>query len=125
VSHRLLETDDELLDCLRRRDAATIADLVAALGVTATAVRQRLTRVMEAGYVDRFTERQGRGRPIHRYRLTPSGAQASGDNYADLAQTLWEEIRSLPDAAVRKGLLQRIAKRLTERYVEEVNRWPR
>jgi predicted ArsR family transcriptional regulator len=120
VAQRLLETDDQLLDSLRGRDSATVGELVEALGVTATAVRQRLTRVMEAGYVARSTERQGRGRPVHRYRLTRSGAKAAGNNYADLAMTLWEEIRAVPDPEFRKGLLKRIAGRLTDRYAGEV-----
>jgi predicted ArsR family transcriptional regulator len=116
----MLESDDQLLDCLRGRDPVTVGELVEALGVTATAVRQRLTRVMEAGFVERFIERQGRGRPLHRYRLTPSGAKATGNNYADLAITLWQEIRAVPDPEFRRGLLKRIAGRLTGRYADAV-----
>lgn len=120
MPQKLLETDDRLLDCLRRRQSATVGELVEVLGVTATAVRQRLTRMLEAGYIDRTTERQGRGRPIHRYKLTQDGARASGDNYADLAMTLWQEIRSVSDPEFRKGLLRRIARRLTDRYAQQV-----
>lgn len=120
MTQKLLETDDQLLDSLRRRDSATVGELVEALGVTATAVRQRLVRVMEAGYVERSTERQGRGRPVHRYKLTPSGARTTGNNYADLAMTLWQEIRAVPDPDFRRGLLQRIASRLTDRYAAAV-----
>lgn len=76
--------------------------------------------MMEAGYVDRATERQGRGRPVHRYRLTKTGAKTAGDNYADLAMTLWEEIRSVADPEFRKGLLRRIARRLTDNYAQRV-----
>jgi predicted ArsR family transcriptional regulator len=120
VPQKLLETDDQLLDCLRRCNSATIGELVEALGVTATAVRQRLTRMMEADYVQRTAERQGRGRPVHRYKLTESGRKASGNNYADLAISLWQEIRAVPDPEFRRGLLKRIARRLTDQYAAQV-----
>lgn len=121
MPQKLLESDDQLLDCLRRSQSATIGELVEALGVTATAVRQRLTRMMEAEYVERTAERQGRGRPVHRYRLTESGAKASGNNYADLAMSLWQEIRAVSDPEFRKGLLKRIARRMTDQYAEQVD----
>ena len=120
MPQKLLETDDQLLDCLRRCNSATIGELVEALGVTATAVRQRLTRMMEADYVQRTAERQGRGRPVHRYKLTESGRKASGNNYADLAISLWQEIRAVPDPEFRRGLLKRIARRLTDQYAAQV-----
>jgi DeoR family transcriptional regulator, suf operon transcriptional repressor len=120
VPQKLLETDDQLLACLRRCHSATVGELVEALGVTATAVRQRLTRMMDADYVQRSVERQGRGRPVHRYKLTESGAKASGNNYADLAISLWQEIRAVPDPDFRRGLLKRIARRLTDQYAGQV-----
>jgi predicted ArsR family transcriptional regulator len=120
VRPKLLDTDDQVLDCLRRKGAATVEDLVEFLGVTATAVRQRLTRLVQSGHIDRTTERQGRGRPLHRYRLTRAGAEASGNNYADLAISLWQEIRAVPDVGFRRGLLQRVAHRLKERYSDQV-----
>jgi DeoR family transcriptional regulator, suf operon transcriptional repressor len=120
VPQKLLETDDQLLDCLRRRHSATVGELVEALGVTATAVRQRLTRMLDADYVQRTAERQGRGRPVHRYKLTESGLKASGNNYADLAISLWQEIRAVPDPDFRRGLLKRIARRLTDQYAAQV-----
>jgi predicted ArsR family transcriptional regulator len=115
------ETSDRaMLDYLRREGAVTIMGLVREMGVTATAVRQRLRRLMEAGLIERQTERISRGRPNHRYSLTEKGERAAGTNFADMAMVLWEEIKSVQDPNVRRGLLKRIAERLVARYRNRV-----
>ena len=63
----------------------TISALVAEMGVTATAVRQRLQRLMAEGLIERQTENKGRGRPNHRYSLTEKGERSAGNNFADMA----------------------------------------
>jgi predicted ArsR family transcriptional regulator len=109
-----------MLDFLRREGAVTIMALVQEMGVTATAVRQRLRRLMAAGLIQRQTERIGRGRPNHRYSLTEKGERAAGTNFADMAVVLWEEIKSVQDPNIRRGLLKRIADRLVARYRSRV-----
>jgi predicted ArsR family transcriptional regulator len=101
---------------MRRDGAVTISALVDEMGVTATAVRQRLQRLMVDGLIERQTERKSRGRPNHRYSLTEKGERAAGTNFADMAIVLWEEVKSVEDPAVRRGLLKRIAERLVARY---------
>lgn len=113
--------DQLLLDFIRREGAVTIAALVAEMGVTATAVRQRVRRLMADGLIERHAERKSRGRPNHRYRLTEKGERSAGTNFADMAVVLWEEIRSVEDPAIRRGLLQRIAQRLSSRYQDRVS----
>ena len=113
-------SDIGILDLMRKCDSMSVAELSASLGVTATAVRQRLTRLMSQGYVDRVVAGSGRGRPSHRYSLTESGRRKSGANFADLAVALWQEIRQIKDPEVRRGLLQRIARRLVDLYVDQI-----
>jgi predicted ArsR family transcriptional regulator len=111
------ETSDRMIiDYLRRHSAATIAELVEFCGVTATAVRQRLNRLMDEGLVNRQPEIAGRGRPSHRYALTPAGNRSGGNNYDLLARVLWEEIRDVRDPEIRRGLLKRIAERMADAY---------
>lgn len=115
------ETSDKgVLEFLRRAGPVTIGALVAEMGVTATAVRQRLHRLMADGLITRQTERKGRGRPNHRYSLTEKGERSAGTNFADMASVLWEEIKAVEDPEIRRGLLKRIAGRLAERYRKEV-----
>jgi predicted ArsR family transcriptional regulator len=108
------------MDVLRKQEAVGIGELAAALGVTATAVRQRLDRLMRTGLVERSTVSRPRGRPAHAYRLTTAGRNLGGDNFRDLAMTLWREIRSVRDPAIRSGLLSRIGSALAETYRERM-----
>ncbi len=113
-------SDKAMLDVLRRNGAVTISVLVAEMGVTATAVRQRLQRLMADGLIERQAENKGRGRPNHRYSLTEKGDRSAGTNFADMASVLWDEIKSVEDPEIRRGLLKRIAGRLADRYRDQV-----
>ncbi|MEX2113762.1 MAG: winged helix-turn-helix transcriptional regulator [Pirellulales bacterium] len=114
-------SDIGILDLLRKTGPLGVQQLAGATQVTATAVRQRLTRLMSQGLVDRELSRASRGRPSHRYRLTEKGRRQSGANFADLAVALWNEVRAIEDAEVRRGLLQRIAKSLAGMYGQRVS----
>lgn len=115
------ETSDlALVDLLRKRGALSVAELATSMQVTATAVRQRLTRLLATGDIERTTCRSGRGRPVHRYGLTAKGRRRGGNNFGDLAVALWQEVREIKDPEVRRGLLQRLSKRLADQYRGEV-----
>jgi DeoR family suf operon transcriptional repressor len=115
------ETSDVgLLDLLRKHGPLSVAQLKGAMQVTATAVRQRLVRLMARGEIERQTQRISRGRPVHRYLLTEKGRRRAGANFADLAMALWQEIREIKDAEVRRGLLQRISRRLATLYADQI-----
>ena len=113
-------SDVTILDLLRQRGGMSVAELSEATEVTQTAVRQRLSRLLAQGLIERRARRVGRGRPSHRYRLTEAGRRKVGANFGDLAVVLWEEIRAIEDPEVRRGLIQRLAVRLAERYGLEV-----
>jgi predicted ArsR family transcriptional regulator len=107
-------SDAAVVDLLRGDSSLGIGDLAGRLGVTATAVRQRLDRLMRAGLVERRTVAKPRGRPAHSYSLTASGRRLGGDNFRDLAMVLWREVRRVTNHDVRRGLLGRIAGGLAE-----------
>ena len=116
----LAAADMTLLDLLRKQPTMSIGELAGAMEVTATAVRQRLGRLMGLGLIERKVARAGRGRPSHRYELTQEGRRRSGANFADLAVALWQEIREIRDPEVRRGLLQRVSKRLAQSYASSI-----
>ena len=89
------------------------------MSVTGTAVRQRLTRLLAEGYIERTAVRPERGRPYHQYALTTKGRRRSRQNFADLAIALWDEIRAIEDPDVQ-GLMQRVSRRLAEMYTDQV-----
>jgi predicted ArsR family transcriptional regulator len=113
-------SDLGLLDLLRTHGPLSVSQLKAAMHVTTTAVRQRLVRLLSNGDIERTTERLNRGRPAHRYGLTEKGRRRAGSNFADLAMTLWQEIREIKDAEIRRGLLQRISGRLATLYAGQI-----
>ena len=116
TSERLDSGDRDFLRRLHRRESATVQELCDDLGVTATAIRQRLGRLVAAGHVGRREVREGRGRPRHAYSVTERGLRELGDNYSELAAVLWDELRNIPDGRVRRAIFDRIQDTLAERY---------
>jgi predicted ArsR family transcriptional regulator len=114
-------SDRELLDLIRRHGPLTVAEMAARLEVTPTAIRNRLTRLTGSGMVERRTEHGGRGRPRHAYRASVEAHKRLGQNYADLAVVLWDEMmRTVEDRKLRRLLFGRITERLAELYRAQV-----
>jgi DeoR family suf operon transcriptional repressor len=113
-------SDSGLVALLRERGPLGVAELMTAMNVTATAVRQRLTRLMNQGLIQRETKKPARGRPSHRYSLTDKGRRQVSSNFADLTIALWREVRSVKNPEVRTGLLRRISKKLADSYRPKV-----
>lgn len=110
-------SDRPLLDLIRRRGPLTVAEMAVELGVTATAIRNRLTRLVGSGMIERRAEHGGRGRPRHTYQASVEAHKRLGQNYADLAVVLWDEMmRSVEDRKLRRLLFSRITDRLAELY---------
>jgi predicted ArsR family transcriptional regulator len=108
--------DRNFLERLREIGGGTIQEICAALGVTATAVRQRLVRLQGMDLVARDLVRAARGRPHHIYRVTDAALRALGDNYADLARILWRELRSIEEPALRARIVNRVEDALVQQF---------
>ena len=122
TSHtRLSETDQKVLDLIRHKGSVSIAQLCEITDVTATAIRQRLTRMTAGGLIERIESKQERGRPLHLYQLTSAGHRAMGDNLADLAEALWAEVINIPDPAIRKSVMEGVLTRLVDKYRDQVS----
>ena len=52
--------------------------------------------------------------------MTAEGRRRAGENFADLATALWEEVIALPDSEIRTQLIEGIAKRLAKTYETQV-----
>ncbi len=109
-------SDSELLQVLRDGQPHTIDDLKVNLGVTATAVRQRLERLLLGGLVEREKVISGRGRPVFRYLLTIDGHRTAGADASEFAEAMWREVMALRDSPIRKRLVTAIARRLGKCY---------
>jgi predicted ArsR family transcriptional regulator len=126
-------SDEAILDLLRTESVVRVDSLASALGVTPTAVRQRLERLMRDGMVTRepFVRKlasgrqaSSRGRPAHGYRLTEKGRRTAGDNFRDLAMVLWKELRAIEQPEVRRGLISRIGSAMADLYRPEIGGGP-
>lgn len=84
-----------IIDFLKRRSSATVAELTDHLGVTSTAVRQHLDDLEGSGLVSRLdpVNTGGRGRPRMPWALTALAADLFPDRHADLTVELITAIR--------------------------------
>lgn len=108
--------DQEFLEQLHRMCGGSVQEICEAVGVTATAVRQRLTRLEGDELVVRETVKSGRGRPRHVYRVSDAGLRHLGENYRDLALVLWRAIHQVDDSAVRASLLAAVRDEFVHKY---------
>jgi DeoR family suf operon transcriptional repressor len=115
-----ITSDSDLLDLLRSLGPVGVVDLSHRIDVTPTTVRQRLSRLLARGLVQREPIRHGRGRPRHRYRLTAQGLRLMGSNFSDLARVLWHEIAMVEDFDVRRRILRRVLKNLAASYAQQM-----
>lgn len=116
TSDHIRPIDQAVLDLLRQHQGMTVQDLTESLEVTATAVRQRLDRLVEVELIERRKEGIGRGRPQYRYFLTPLGMRYSSVSYADLATALWAEVMELPNPSWKMRILRRVARRMSQEF---------
>ncbi len=113
-------SDSDLMDLLRIAGPLSVLQLADAMEVTATAVRQRLTRLTSKALIQREAVRAGRGRPKHRYSLTEKGVMSTGSNFTDLALALWGEFSQVQDDELRRQMLRRISRTLAQGYAEKI-----
>src|SRR5918998_6850277 len=115
-------SDRRLLDLIRREGPLDVAAMGRQLGVTPTAIRNRLTRLVGSGLVERRCLTGGRGRPKFTYQASAEAHKRLGQNYADLAVALWDEMmRTVEDRKLRRLLFARITERLAELYRSRVS----
>ena len=118
--HPLRVVDRDLLRVLRGAGSVGIGDLTEALGVTATAIRQRIERLLQLELIERDKVVSGRGRPTYQYRLSPKGFRQAGANANALAEAMWQEILAIKDAQVRTDVIAAVAARLGREYAEQL-----
>jgi predicted ArsR family transcriptional regulator len=76
---------------------------------------------MSEGLVDRELVRGGRGRPSYRYSLSPKARKASGNNFADLAAVLWQQVLCIEDSQRRQHVIRSIGSALKVLYTDAIH----
>ncbi len=113
--------DADVLNLLADSGPLAISDIVQHFAVTRTAVHQRLLRLMGEGLIDRELMRGGRGRPSYRYLLSPKARKLAGNNFADLAAVLWQEVLRIEDSRRPQRVVRRIAGALKALYAGAIH----
>jgi predicted ArsR family transcriptional regulator len=99
---------------------ATVEALCEALGVTHNAVRQHLTSLIAAGYVDRGSAIPSGGRPESRYVLLPAGRELFPRNYGLVAASVLEHLYATSGKAAVQALLASIGSELGAKASERI-----
>jgi predicted ArsR family transcriptional regulator len=122
LSRTALEDGDlPVLKELHARQSVSVQDLCDILGVTATAVRQRLMRLHSLGLISKvIVPSVGRGRPQHAYSLTDAGQRELGDNYGELAVILWNVLRTVTDQPLREQIFRQMREQMARSYGKDV-----
>jgi predicted ArsR family transcriptional regulator len=102
------------------RGQASIKDVAADLGVTASAVRLHLTQLQANGAIRAEKVREGVGRPYYVYSLTPQAHNLFYKDYGDLAKLLLTEVGESQGSEVLQGVLRRVGSRMASLYKTQV-----
>src|SRR4029453_4182373 len=110
----------QILKLLQQQGPLSIKEIEAALGVTTTAVRQQLVRVMATRMVTAETVREKRGRPHALYRLAEKAQELFAHGYEELALAFLEEVLCLPDTATVHQMLHCVSARLGRTFAQRM-----
>lgn len=113
-----------VIEVLVRCGPLTMAQLVAELGVTTTAVRQQINRLLAAGWVTRTQRRRGPGRPADVFAISEDARRRLGANLGELSRLLIEEIVDVEGPARGRMLLRRVGRRMAESQRSAVGEGP-
>ena len=120
MSTEIITSDSDLINLLRAAGPMGVSEMADATKVTATAVRQRLTRLLAQGVIEREAISTGRGRPTHQYWVTDKGLQRTGLDFTDLALALWQEVHAIEAPQQRQRIIRRVVNKLAGKYAEEI-----
>jgi predicted ArsR family transcriptional regulator len=110
-----------VLKAIQMRGQASIKEVAADLGVTASAVRLHLAQLQANGVIRTEKVREGVGRPYHVYSVTPEAHNLFCKDYGDLAKLLLAEVAETQGPEALQGVLQRVSDRLAEIYRTQVS----
>src|SRR5438067_2473449 len=101
----------EILELLRRRQAASAEEISGEMGITPNAVRQHLTNLERDGYVRSEPVRHKRGRPSLLFSLTDRADAVFPKRYGQLATMVLTELQEMGGPEVLDEVFRRVALR--------------
>ena len=113
---------ERMIAAVTRQGHTTIADLVRSLGLTTTAVRQQVNRLLAKGWLVRSQRHGGLGRPADVFAVSDRVKRLFGESRDEFSKLLLEEIMQVEGPAARRKILQGVGRRMVEerrRFVGE------
>jgi len=101
----------DILELLRRRQAASAEEISGEMGITPNAVRQHLTNLERDGYVRSEPVRHKRGRPSLLFSLTDRADAAFPKRYGQLATMVLTELQEMGGPEALDEVFRRVALR--------------
>ncbi len=105
----------QIIDLILRHGPLTIAELIAHIGVTATAVRQQTDRLVSEGWLTRAQRRGGPGRPAHVLSISDETRRLFAQQSDELSALLVEQIVESHGPDTAQELLRAVGRRLASR----------
>jgi len=110
-----------ILKLLKIHGESSLAELAEILSVSKMAVLKHLTKLEDAGLVQRRAIHKGDlGRPVHRYKLTTEGTELFPRAYSDIALCALSFIEQRQGRAAVSQMLRIRQKELFEKYNDQV-----
>lgn len=110
----------QILQHLQRNGEATVKELAALLGVSATAARDHLVHLQAEGLIEARSERYGPGRPRLVYTLSEQARSRFPKQYDRLITGLLRELIALEGPDKVGQLLERVSRRLADEYSDRM-----
>jgi len=111
----------EVLELLRKKQAASAETISAELGITPNAVRQHLTNLVREGFVKSEPVRHKRGRPSLLFSLTARADAVFPKRYGQLATMVLTEIQDMQGPEALDEIFRRVALRHAGAIAAEID----
>ena len=113
VNH-LSEPRRRIIGLIKNRGSSTISELAGSMDISGEAVRQHLVQLEKEGWVTRFSENNGVGRPLWQYRLTTAGEHLFNKNYDQLTIEVFDTLTLLGEDVLKNLLSAMIEQRIRQ-----------
>lgn len=102
---QMSEPRRRIIQYIKKNGSSSMSELGSYLDISGEGVRQHLLQLEKEGWVSRYSENNGIGRPVLRYRLTTAGEHLFEKNYDHLTIEVLDTLTNSLGEAALKGLL--------------------
>lgn len=114
-------SQDKILYEIKRLGPQTARSLAESIGLTTMGIRQHLKQLADEGLVAALPEeRRGRGRPVHRWKLTSRGHHRFPDAHGQVTSELIASVRELCGDEALEAIIERRTRQTLDHYRREM-----